>query len=48
MGIHTQTQNGESYEESEVDLEARYMVIVDEIEKCRRKNKVLKEKMSNY
>ena len=42
MGIDTQTQNGESYEESEVDLETQYMVVVDEIEKFIRKNKVLK------
>ena len=42
MEIDTQTQNGESYEESEVDLEAQYMVGVDEIERCRRKKKVLK------
>ena len=48
MGIDTQTQNGESYEESEVDLEAQYIVVVDEIEKCRRRNKVLKEKLSKY
>ena len=26
-----------SYEESEVDIEAEYMVVVDEIERCRKK-----------
>ena len=35
-------------EESEVDIEAQYMVVVDEIEKCRKRNKVLKEKLSKY
>ena len=29
-----------------MDLEAQYIAIVDEIEKCRRRNKVLKEKLS--
>ena len=48
IGIDTQTQNGESYEESKVALEAQYMAVVDEIEKCRRKNKILKEKLSKY
>ena len=31
-----------------MDIEAQYMAIVDEIEKCRKKNKVLKEKWSKY
>ena len=44
MGIDAQTKNGESYEESEVEVEAQYIDVVDEIEKCRRRNKVLKEK----
>ena len=35
-------------EESEVDIEAQYMAVVDEIEKCREKNKDLKEKLSKY
>ena len=35
-------------EESEVDIESQYMVVVDEIEKRRKRNRVLKEKMSNY
>ena len=33
-------------EESEVGIESQYMVVVDEIEKCRKKNKVLKGKLS--
>ena len=37
-----------SDEESEVDIKSQYMVVVDEIEKCRKRNKVLKEKMSKY
>ena len=37
-----------SDEESEVDIEAQYMVVVDEIERCRKRNKVLKEKLSKY
>ena len=37
-----------SNEESEVDIESQYMAVVDEIEKCRKKNKVLKEKLSKY
>ena len=37
-----------SNEESEVDIEAEYMAVVDEIEICRKRNKVLKEKLSKY
>ena len=37
-----------SYEESEVDIEAQYMVVVDEIEKCRKRKNVFKEKLSKY
>ena len=37
-----------SYDESEVDIEVEYMVVVDEIERCRKRNKVLKEKLSKY
>ena len=37
-----------SDEESEVDIEAEYMAVVDEIERCRKRNKVLKEKLSKY
>ena len=37
-----------SYEESEVDIEAEYMDDVDEIERSRKRNKVLKEKLSKY
>ena len=31
-----------------MDIEAQYMIVVDEIEKCRKINKVLKEKLSKY
>ena len=31
-----------------MDIEAQYMAAVDEIEKCRKKNKVLKVKLSKY
>ena len=31
-----------------MDIEAQYMAVVDEIEKCRKINKVLKEKLSKY
>ena len=34
--------------ESKVDIEAKYMTVVDEIERCRKRNKVLKEKLSKY
>ena len=37
-----------SDEESEVDIEAEYMDVVDEIEICRKRNKVLKDKLSKY
>ena len=37
-----------SDEESQVDIETEYMVAVDEIEICRKRNKVLKEKLSKY
>ena len=37
-----------SDEESEVDIEFEYMATVDEIERCRKRNKVLKEKLSKY
>ena len=37
-----------SDEESKVDIEAEYMVAVDEIERSRKRNKVLKEKLSKY
>ena len=35
-------------EESKLDIEAQYMAVVDEIERCRKINKDLKEKMSIY
>ena len=37
-----------SDEESKVDIESQYMAAMDEIEKCRKKNKVLKGKLSKY
>ena len=37
-----------SDEESEVDIEAEYMAALDEIERSRKRNKVLKEKPSKY
>ena len=37
-----------SDEELEVDIEDEYMADVDEIERCRKKNKFLKEKLSKY
>ena len=37
-----------SDEESEVDIEAEYMAHVDEIERCRKRNNILKEKLFKY
>ena len=37
-----------SDEESEVDIEVEYMADVDEIERYRKRNKVLKENLSKY
>ena len=37
-----------SNEELEVDIEAQYMAVVDEIEICRKRNKGLTEKLSKY
>ena len=31
-----------------MDIEAQYMAVIDEIEKCRKINKFLKEKLSKY
>ena len=31
-----------------MDIEAQYMAVVDEIEKCRKRKKVLKEKLSKH
>ena len=31
-----------------MDIEAQYMVAIDEIEKSRKRNKILKEKLSKY
>ena len=48
MGIETQDPDDESYEEGEVDLEAELIVSLEELEKCRRRNKYLKEQLSKY
>ena len=47
-GIETQTWNDESDVEGEVDLEAKLISSLEEIEKCRRRNKYLKEQLSKY
>ena len=39
MGIETQAQDGESDEEGEVDLKSELISVLEELEKCRRKNK---------
>ena len=39
MGIDTQAQNGESDEEGIVDLKAELISALEELKKCRRKNK---------
>ena len=39
MGVDTQVQNGESDEESEVDLKTELISALKEIEKWKRKNK---------
>ena len=31
-----------------MDIDVEYMAVVDEIEICRKRNKVLKEKLSKY
>ena len=48
MGIETQTSNHESYIEGEVELEVELIRALEEIEKCRRRNKYLEEKLSKY
>ena len=39
MGIETQAQDGESNEEGEVDLKDELISSLEELEKCRKKNK---------
>ena len=39
MGVDTQAHNGESDEEGEVDLKSELISAIEELEKCRRKNK---------
>ena len=48
MRIETQTLDDESYVGGEMDLEAKIISALEEIEKCRRRNKYLKEKLSKY
>ena len=47
-GIETQTSYDESDVEGEVDLEAKLISYLEEIKKCRRRNKYLKEQLSKY
>ena len=42
MGIETKAQDGESYEEGEVDLEAELISALEELEKCRKKKQTVK------
>ena len=39
MGIETQAQDGELDEQGEVDLEVELISALEELEKCRKKNK---------
>ena len=39
MGIETHSQDGESNEEGEVDLKYELISTLEEIEKCKKKNK---------
>ena len=48
MGIETQTSNYELNVKGEVDLEDKLISALEEIVKCRRKNKSLKEQLSKY
>ena len=48
MGIETQTLDDELDVEGEVDLEAELIISLEEIEKCTRRNKYLKEQLSKY
>ena len=48
MGIGTQTSYDESHVEGEVDLQVEIISSLEEIEKCRRRNKSLKEQLSKY
>ena len=43
MGIETQTSDDELDVEGEVDLQTKLISALEEIEKCRRRNKYLKE-----
>ena len=48
LGIETQTSDDESNVEGEVDLQAELISSLQDIEKCRRRNKYLKEQLSKY
>ena len=48
MGIETQTLDDELDVEGEVDLEVELISALEEIEKCRRNKKYLKEQVSKY
>ena len=48
MGIETQTSNYELNVKGQVDLEDELISALEEIEKCRRRNKYLKEQLSKY
>ena len=39
MGVYTQAQNNESYDEGEVELKVELISPLEELEKCRRKNR---------
>ena len=39
MGIETEDQDGESDEEGDVDLKSELISALEELEKCRKKNK---------
>ena len=42
MGIETQYQDGESDEEGEVDFKAELISALEELEKCKKKNQIVK------
>ena len=48
MGIETQTLDDESCLQGEVELEVELISALEEIEKCIRRNKYLKGKLSKY
>ena len=48
MGIETQNSDDESDVEGDADLEAEFISALEEIEKCRIRNKYMKEQLSKY